>query len=401
MKRYPTQFLQRAIMEARPLTPTALILRMSNLIPEIQPAFMDLVAVINDVPNPAQYLYKAIHEIWDTLPKYLQVIFTLAEKLAPDFLVNMILRFVVNKLLVPYFLVVDEKSYRETKAKYLKDGSDVILDIVGEEAHLPENAETYMRSYKYVMKTFTGKMAVKPSSLIPASEFEKNTYEQNKTLLKEKFAELFTAAKESGTPIMIDAEEYFKWCKLTEEAFFETVFDERFRTMKNEVGIALQTYRKDAFSSALKILEVARERKNPIRVRVVKGAYWGAEHEIAEKLGVPFPLFETQEETDDMFDLVITLLLKYRKHIHVSPATHNAKHIAFAINEARGDYKNFEFEVLTGMGESIRRALCAIGVPVSVYCPLIRKGGTPKEGMAYLIRRLDEVAKSSHVLKNV
>ena len=60
------------------------------------------------------------------------------------------------------------------------------LDIAGEEAHLPSDADTYLESYIYAMRTFDGKIAVKPSSLIPASVFEKNTYEENKELLKEK-----------------------------------------------------------------------------------------------------------------------------------------------------------------------------------------------------------------------
>ena len=401
MRMCTTEELQRAIMKSRPWVPTALILRVSNMFPEIQPAFMDLITVIDDVPNPSAYLYESLRKLGDKLEWYLRAVFYLAEKIVPDMLVNAILRFVVDIILIPYFEIVNEKAFINAKTKYKKDGSKIILDIVGEAAHTEADANTYMESYKYVIRRFGGKMAIKPSSLIAASVFEKNTYEQNKELLKEKFAELFTVAKEDGTAITVDAEEYFQWCKLTEEAFLETVLDERFRDMKNEVGIALQTYRKDAFESAFKIIDAAKKRGNPIRVRLVKGAYWGAEHEIAEKLGKEFPLFETQRRTDEMFDLVVAFLMVHREHIHVSPATHNAKHIAFAINNANGDFLDFEFEILTGMGESIRRALCKLGVPVSVYCPLIRKGGTPKEGMKYLIRRLDEVAKSSHVLKNV
>jgi RHH-type proline utilization regulon transcriptional repressor/proline dehydrogenase/delta 1-pyrroline-5-carboxylate dehydrogenase len=371
------------------------------MFPEIQPAFMDLITVIDDVPNPSAYLYESLRKLGNKLEWYLRAVFYLAEKIVPDMLVNAILRFVVNIILIPYFEIVNEKAFIGAKKKFEKDGSKIILDIVGEEAHTEADANTYMESYKYVIRQFGGKMAVKPSSLIAASAFEKNTYEQNKELLKEKLAELFTVAKENGTAITVDAEEYFKWCKLTEEAFLETVLDERFRDMPNEAGIALQTYRNDAYSSAKNILDAAKKRGHPIRVRVVKGAYWGAEHEMAEKLREEYPLFETQMQTDDMFNIVVALFLRNREHIHVSPATHNAKHLAFAINHANGDFSNLEFEVLTGMGESIRRVLCKLGVPVSVYCPLIRKGGTPKEGMKYLIRRLDEVAKSSHVLKNV
>ena len=393
MKKYTTEFLQQAIIKARPWAPTAIILRISNLFPEIQPAFMDLITVIDEVPNPAVYLYKALKKLGDKVEWYIRAVFWLAEKIVPDCIVNAILRFVVDVILIPYFEIVNERAFKKAQEKYKADGSKIILDIVGEAADSEEKAKMYMRSYKYVMREFGGKMAVKPSSLV---------WKPDKELLKEKLAELFLEARHyPDVSIIIDAEEYFEWCHITEEAFLETVLDPRFIHMKNEVGIALQTYRKDVLDSAYKIVKAAQKRKNPIRVRVVKGAYWGAEHEIAKKLGKDFPLFETQEETDESFDDIVMYLLLWRNNIHVSPATHNAKHLAWAIKRAKGDYSNFEFEVLTGMGESIRRVLCKLGVPVSVYCPLIRKGGTPKEGMKYLIRRLDEVAKSSHVLKNV
>jgi len=399
---YTAAVLQQAIMKARPWTPTALILRISNMLPEIQPAFMDLVGVINDVESPSAYLFEAVRKIRKTLPLYLRIIFYLAEKIAPRCVADPILSFVINKMIVPFFIVVDEKAYVKTKKQHEKYGAKIILDIVGEAAHLPSDASIYMESYKHVMRTFSGgKLAVKPSSLVAASEFEKNSYEENKELLKTKLAELFTEAKETGTAVTVDAEEYFQWCHLTEEAFLETVLEERFRDMPNEVGIALQTYRKDAYASALTILDAAKKRGNHIRVRVVKGAYWGEEHTVAARLGKDFPLFEHQKETDAMFDAVVSLLMNNREYIHTSPATHNAKQIAHAIRSAKGDFTNFAFEVLIGMGESILRVLCKLGVPVLVYCPLIRIHGCIKEGMRYLLRRLDEVAKSSHVLKNV
>jgi len=402
IERYTAPVLQQAIMNARPWNLTALILRISNLFPKIQQAFMELVEKIDDLPDPVAHLYNSLHELGKEVEWWVRVIVYLAEKIVPNRLANAVLRFVINVILIPYFEIVNEKAFIKTKEKFEKDGSQIILDIVGEAAKTEEDAEQYMKSYEYVIREFGGKMAVKPSSLIASSTFEKNTYEQNKELLKEKFARLFTAAKgRSDVEITTDAEEYFDWCRLTEEAFLEAAMDERFRNMSNEPGIALQTYRKDALASAHDIINTAFKRGSITHVRVVKGAYWNDEHKFAMRIGKDCPVHETQEETNAMFNEVVALLMKYRKYIHVSVATHNAKNIAYAINQANGDYTNFDFEVLTGMGESIRRVLRDLGVPVSVYCPLIRKCGTPKEGMRYLIRRLDEVAKSSHVLKNV
>lgn len=397
-----SRLLQSEIMTSRPWTPTAVMLRISNGYPELQPAFLKLVNVINDVPSPSVFFHEALHEIWETLPRHLQVIFILAEYCVPNCIYDCILRYAINEMIIPYFLVTDEKSYEEAQKRFSQDGAGIILDIVGEEAHTPEDAETYLSCYKHVIETTNAKVAVKPSSLIPASVFETNTHEENKTLLKKKFAELFIAAETTGAAITIDAEEYFKWCLLTEEAFFETILEPRFSDPKYEVGIALQTYRKDVMSSARKILEVAKLRGSPIRVRVVKGAYWNAEFAIAKELGKEYPLFENKEESDEMFDVVVAFFMSHREHIHVSPATHNAKNIAYALTCSLGNYSNFEFEVLVGMGEAIRRVLCERGIPVSVYCPLVRKGGKIKEGMRYLTRRLEESsAANSCLLENM
>jgi RHH-type proline utilization regulon transcriptional repressor/proline dehydrogenase/delta 1-pyrroline-5-carboxylate dehydrogenase len=392
-KKFTAEYLQREIMKARPWALTAIILRISASFPKIKPAFMDTIALVGEVPNPCFFLYQSLEKLGSSVPWFIRVVFYLAKKIVPDCIVNAILHFVVNVILIPYFEITDERAFEKAKEKFAKDGSQIILDIVGEAARNEDEADIYMKSYKYVMRQFGGKMAVKPSSLV---------WKPDKELLKQKLAELFSEARHyPDVSITVDAEEYFDWCHITEEAFLETIMEPRFRNMKNEVGIALQTYRKDAFESAIKIIETAQKRKNPIRVRVVKGAYWGDEHTIAKKLGKEFPLFEKQEDTDESFDDIVMYLLLWRNDIHVSIATHNAKHIAWGIKLTKGDYSNFEWEGLTGMGESIRRVLRKIGVPASMYCPLIRKGGTPKEGMKYLTRRVKEVTENCHVLKNV
>ena len=398
---YSAEKLQKAIMKARPWNLTALILRISNMFPEIQPAFMELIGIIDELKNPADYLYTSMKKLGKNVRWYLRAIFYLAEKILPDFIMNAILRYLINVILIPYFEILDEKSFLKMKKKLGKDRTKIILDIVGEAAKTKADADRYMESYKYVIHQFGGKIAVKPSSLLSKEDFDEHNYDERKEILKNKFAELFTEIKGTGVSIILDAEEYFDWCHLTEEAFMEVADQPRFRGMTNEIGIALQAYRKDALLSAFKLLAVSRNRLFPLRIRVVKGAYWAEERHIAEERGKEFPLFEKQSDTDKMFNNVVFVLLYYRKSIFVSPASHNAKNIVEALRNANSDYSCFEFEVLNGMGESIRRALTELEVPVSVYCPLIRKGGSPKEGMKYLIRRLDEVAKSSHVLKNV
>ena len=163
---YSAEKLQKAIMKARPWNLTALILRISNMFPEIQPAFMELIGIIDELKNPADYLYTSMKKLGKNVRWYLRAIFYLAEKILPDFIMNAILRYLINVILIPYFEILDEKSFLKMKKKLGKDRTKIILDIVGEAAKTKADADRYMESYKYVIHQFGGKIAVKPSSLL-------------------------------------------------------------------------------------------------------------------------------------------------------------------------------------------------------------------------------------------
>lgn len=392
MKKFTSLDVGRAIIRARPWTLTALILRMSNKFQCVQPAFMRLVNAVNDVESPSGFLFSAFHDTWEMLPFYIRAVVLVGERLAPRALLDPILRYVINKMIVPYFVVENEDAYKKIEARFAKDGSGVIRDIVGEEARTEEEENIYLKCYLEMIAVPGSRVSVKPSSLCCLPD---------KNRLKQKLEILFEAANESGASVTVDAEEYFRWCIITEEAFLETILEPRFCNTSNEVGIALQTYRKDAMQSAKKILSVAQRRCARTLVRIVKGAYWGSEREQARKRGKPFPLYEFQEDTDWNFNKITALFMRHRDCISVSVASHNAATIASALNRAHGDYRRFAVEVLNGMGESIRVACRKLHVPVLVYLPTVRQGGCVKEAMAYLCRRLDEVANRSDVMKNI
>jgi len=405
MKEITTSWLQKAIKKARPLTPTALALRLSSL-PRyrgIQPAFLKTVAeIVEGKSDASSRMYPYFHESWKELPFEVRMLIWIAERLVPYALTDWALGLVVHKMLVPNFLVKDAEAYETARKDCVRDGTNMILDIVGEKAHTWADADRYMKSYKDTMEKYPGRISVKPSSLLPEECFENNTFDENKWLLKSRLVEIFTWAENTGCSVMVDAEEYFKWCKLTEEAFLETVGNQYFCGSKTEFGIVLQTYRKDALLSAKAIIAAAKNRRGcPLRVRVVKGAYWGEEYAEAEKRSEEYPLFTDKRGTDGSFAAAVSHFAAERKYIHLSIGTHNAMSIAFAVAAMKDDFSHFEVELLTGMCEAIRRVLRKLGVPVSIYYPLIRMGGQIQEGMAYLLRRLDEVAMSSAVLGNI
>jgi RHH-type proline utilization regulon transcriptional repressor/proline dehydrogenase/delta 1-pyrroline-5-carboxylate dehydrogenase len=362
---------------------------------------LKLVDAASVVVSPSEYLYTSLRPLSDTIPPHLRALFWAAEKLVPNRLSDAVIRSAIDNLLTPYFLLKDEKSFWKTKKRFIREGAGIILDVVGEEALFASEAAEYFASYGYAMKTFGGKVAVKLSSLIPSISFNSSNRAENKKILKAKFAEILLLAQKYNISATLDAEEYFKWCHLIEDVFCETVLEEYFRNMPN-VGIALQAYRKDSMESAERLLAVAKMRECPITVRVVKGAYWDTEWAIAEQSGWKYPLFEKKEETDANFDRIVSFFLENRGHIHLAVATQNPRNIAHALTETNGDYSNFEFQVLFGLGEAVRRTLCIKKIPVSVYCPLVRQGGDILDALAYLVRRiLENTAGNSCLLENL
>jgi RHH-type proline utilization regulon transcriptional repressor/proline dehydrogenase/delta 1-pyrroline-5-carboxylate dehydrogenase len=401
MKILTAWVLGAEIRKSRAMTPTAIFLRFGSLYPVLRSEFLKLVDAASSVASPSEYLYQSIRPLLKELPPYLRVIFWVGEKIVPNRLSDAVIRFAINNVLSPFFLLKDEKTFWKTKKRFEAEGAGIILDVVGEEALFASEAKNYSASYECAMKTFGGKVAVKLSSLVPSVSFNASNYTENKRVLKEKFASVLSLAREHGVSVTLDAEEYFKWCHLIEDVFCETVAEERFCNMQN-VGIALQAYRKDSFASAERLLAAAKGRGCPITVRVVKGAYWDTEWAIAEQNGWEYPLFEKKEETDANFDRIVSFFLKNRGHIHLAVATQNPRNIAHALAETNGDYLNFEFQVLFGLGEAVRRTLRRLKIPVSVYCPLVRQGGSILDALAYLVRRiLENTAGNSCLLENL
>lgn len=401
MKILTVHTLRKEIRKSRPKTLTALLLRLGSRYPILRPEFLKLVDAASSVASPSDYLYQSLRLLADEIPPHLRALFWAGEKLVPNILSDALIRSAIDNFLTPYFLLKDEKSFWETKKRFKREGADIILDVVGEEALFASEAENYLTSYEYAMKTFGGKVAVKLSSLIPSVSFNASNYAENKRILKEKFNYILLLALKYNVSVTLDAEEYFKWCLLIEDVFCETVSLGTWSNMPN-VGIALQAYRKDSFGSAERLLATAKERGCPVTVRVVKGAYWDTEWAIAEQNGWKYPLFEKKEETDANFRRIVSFFLHHREYIHLAVATQNPVDIAHAVMEAKGDFKNFEIQNLFGLGEAPRRALGAFGIPVSVYCPLVRQGGSVLDALAYLVRRiLENTAGNSCLLENL
>ena len=157
------------------------------------------------------------------------------------------------------------------------------------------------------------------------------------------------------------------------------------------VGVVVQAYLRDAGGQVERLLDWARrsERRPPLVVRLVKGAYWDHEVVLARQHGWQTPVLEQKAASDRAFEALTLRLLQARPHVRVAVASHNLRSVAHAVACDRllgGDGGDLELQVLRGLGDDLASALAAEGLRVRSYCPV----GDLVAGMAYLVRRLLE-----------
>ena len=192
-----------------------------------------------------------------------------------------------------------------------------------------------------------------------------------------------------GAHLHIDMESFDSHEAVT-DLVLELLDEDEFRDGPS-AGIVLQAYLRDSPELCARIVAWARatQRRPPLLVRLVKGAYW--DHEIVEarQHGWESPVFEVKADSDRNFEALTRELLAARPAVRVAIASHNLRSIAHAIAASRelgapdGD---LELQVLRGLGDPLQHALAVRGLRVRTYCPV----GDLVAGMAYLVRRLLE-----------
>jgi RHH-type proline utilization regulon transcriptional repressor/proline dehydrogenase/delta 1-pyrroline-5-carboxylate dehydrogenase len=156
-------------------------------------------------------------------------------------------------------------------------------------------------------------------------------------------------------------------------------------------GLVLQAYLRDSPDQLTQIIDWSQttQRRPPLQVRLVKGAYWDHELVQARQHGWPVPVFEDKAECDRNFEALTRRLLMARPALRVAIASHNLRSVAHAIAFNRvsgGEDRDLELQILRGLGNELQSALATHGFRVRAYCPV----GDLVAGMAYLVRRLLE-----------
>ena len=146
------------------------------------------------------------------------------------------------------------------------------------------------------------------------------------------------------------------------------------------------------------LIKWAKARGRRITIRLIKGAYWDYETILAHQRGWPLPVFEQKPETDANYERLARLILENERFVNCAFGTHNVRSVAacMVLAEKLGVSKrSYEFQMLYGMAEPIKRALIKMGYRVRDYCPV----GEVLPGMSYLVRRFLENTSNEGFLR--
>jgi proline dehydrogenase len=198
---------------------------------------------------------------------------------------------------------------------------------------------------------------------------------------------IYAASKETGIPVMMDAEE--SWMQ---DAADKVALDlmRRFNTEKVLVYNTLQMYRHDRLNYLQRILEQGKQEGFKIGVKIVRGAYMEKERLRAKQQGYPSPIQKDKAATDKDYDAAIELGL-HSENCSIVAGTHNessCQKLAMAMldkNMSRNSEQVY-FSQLYGMSDNLSFNLAVEGFNVAKYLPF----GPVKDVMPYLIRRAEE-----------
>jgi RHH-type proline utilization regulon transcriptional repressor/proline dehydrogenase/delta 1-pyrroline-5-carboxylate dehydrogenase len=238
-------------------------------------------------------------------------------------------------------------------------------------------------------------VSVKLSALF--SQFDPIDPEGTSRVVRGRLRPILSLAKQTGAFVNFDMEQYsFK--DTTLRIFREILTEPEYRDWPH-VGIAIQAYLRDTEHDLQQLLDWAKnERKCPVWVRLVKGAYWDYETVIAAQNHWPVPVFTQKWQSDANYEKLTEFLLANVDWLVPAFGSHNIRSIAHAMavaEQLKVPDRRFEFQMLYGMADPIKEAIQSLGYRLRIYTPY----GQLLPGMAYLVRRLLENSSNDSFLR--
>ena len=295
--------------------------------------------------------------------------------------------------------VTMQEALQNIKPRYEK-GFTFSFDMLGEAAMTETDAQRYFNDYLHAIeevgKDAAGRtiyngnsVSVKLSAIHP--KYSRSKYDRTINELYPRLKELFLLAKKYNISINIDAEEANR-LELSLD-LVEKLLDEPELQGYKGIGFVVQAYSKRCPFVLDYLINLAREKQGYLMIRLVKGAYWDSEIKWAQADGLDgFPLYTRKNHTDISYIACAKKLFAAQDVIYPQFATHNVQTMC-TIHEL-GQDKNFEFQCLHGMGETLYDNIVGkenLNRQVRVYAPV----GTHATLLAYLVRRLLENGANS------
>lgn len=281
-------------------------------------------------------------------------------------------------------------------------------DMLGEAALTVADAERYFAAYSQAIEAIGSAsdsaadvfhkpgISIKLSALHP--RYQEAQYQRVLAELPTKLLALSNLAKKFDIALTIDAEESER-LELSLDVI-EKVFNDPSLDDWNGFGMAIQSYQKRAFYLLDWVAALARNKKRRIMVRLIKGAYWDSEIKKTQMQGLSdYPVFTRKVFTDVSFQACAKKLLTMTDAIYPQFATHNAYSVALILKLV-GDYRDFEFQCLHGMGNELYEQIVPashFGIPCRIYAPV----GSHEDLLPYLVRRLLENGANSSFVNRI
>ncbi|WP_029893622.1 L-glutamate gamma-semialdehyde dehydrogenase [Desulfohalovibrio reitneri] len=304
----------------------------------------------------------------------------------------------------------------KTLRKLRKDGFAFAVDFLGEATVSEAEADAYLEGYLELLDALDAEqskwkaldakgdkdwghqpkinVSVKPSAFY--SQAKPQDVPGSVDGIMERIRPIYRRIMEMGGALCIDVEQ-LKYKEITLELFKRLRSDPEFRDYP-ELSVVLQAYLRDTDQDLEDLLDWARAEDLPFGIRLVKGAYWDQETVWAMQAGWPVPVWTNKAESDAAFERQSKRILENSDLVYYQCGSHNIRSISTVMELAKAmgvDESRYEFQVLYGMAEPVRKGLKNVAGRVRLYCPY----GELLPGMAYLVRRLLENTANESFLR--
>ena len=380
--------------------------------------FVDVLPMLNTSESVVRHLQEYFHEVDDHLPTAVRLGLTAAGATS---LTGRAVAMAARRNAAGNarrFIAGTTTAELLTAAKReRKQGRACTFDLLGEAVTSEVEADRYLASYLELLagiaptinswpevpvcdRTSTGPLprvnvSVKLSAL--DSQFDALDFDGTTERVARRLRELLRAAKRYGAFVHVDMESY-RAKDLTLHIFRTVLMEDEFRD-RDDVGIVIQAYLRDALPDLVKLRDWAAARGTSVWIRLVKGAYWDYETVFAGLQGWPVPVFERKWESDANFERCARYLLRNHPTLRTALGSHNVRSLAHGIAAAKQlgiPASDIELQMLYGMGDLEKEVFTELGYRLRVYMPF----GQLIPGMAYLVRRLLENTSNDSFLKS-